>query len=190
MGAYFRVATWPEYGSLNVGGTLYGAHYDHNELGMTYGLGGYFSPNDYFLASVPLTFNGYHGSNFHYVISGALGVQTFQQDTALFFPLDPGLQAGVQNTLACTLAQTAAHTCGQYPVSGNTGFNYTVNSEVSYLFGDHWYLGGFVSGNNTNNYNTVSGGFFFRYTFHKQHSQDNYPTGLFPVDGFRPLRVP
>ncbi len=189
-GAYLRVKNWPQAGSLTIGGTLYGMHYDNNELPMTYGHGGYFSPHDYFLGSVPVAFDGHHGSNFHYVLSGALGVQAFQQDTALFFPLDPGLQAGVQTALACTLAQTAARTCGQYPVSATTGFNYNVNSEVSYLAGEHWYLGGFVSGNNTNNYNTVSAGFFFRYTFRKQHASEGHPTGLFPVSGFRPLQIP
>jgi cellulose synthase operon protein C len=190
VGAYLRVKSWPGYGSLTIGGMLFGMHYDHNELGLTYGQGGYFSPHEYFLASVPLTFNGYYKSNFHYVISGALGVQTFQQQTAPFFPLDPGLQGTVLSNLGCTLAQTAAHNCGEYPVSGNTGFNYIVNSEVSYLFGEHWYLGGFVSGNNTNNYNTVSGGFFFRYVFHKQREADGHPTGIFPIQGFRPVQIP
>jgi hypothetical protein len=189
-GAYFRVKNWPGYGSLTLGGALFGMHYTHNELGLTYGQGGYFSPQEYFLAAVPLTFNGYYKSNFHYVIAGALGVQTFRQNYAPFFPLDPGLQGSVQSSLACTLPQIAAHNCGESPVSGNTGFNYAVNSELSYLYGEHWFLGGFVSGNNTNNYNTVSGGFFFRYTFRKQHEADGHPTGLFPVEGFRPVRIP
>jgi len=192
MGAYFRLKDWPGYGSLTVGGALFGMHYAHNELGLTYGQGGYFSPNDYFLASVPITFNGYYKSNFHYVIAGALGVQTFQQDWALFYPLDPALQNSFipTNLVPCTSAQLAAHDCGEYPVSGNTGVNYAINTEVSYRFGEHWYGGAFLSGNNTNNYNTISGGFFFRYTFRTQHESEGYPTGLFPVEGFRPLQVP
>jgi tetratricopeptide (TPR) repeat protein len=190
MGAYFRVKNWPEYGSLTLGGALFGMHYAHNELGLTYGQGGYFSPNEYFLASVPVTFNGFYGQNLHYAIAGALGVQTFQQSAAPFYPLDPALQAGVQTTLACTLPQLAAHNCGEFPVSGNTGFNYALNSEVSYLFGEHWFLGAFLAGNNTNNYNTVSGGFFFRYTLRRQREADGHPTGLFPVEGFRPVRIP
>ncbi len=190
MGAYLRVKNWPTVGSLTLGGGLYAMHYRYNELGLTFGQGGYFSPHSFFLASVPITFNGFYRSSLHYLVSGAFGMQTFQQDSALFYPLDPGLQADLQSALGCTAAQLTAHTCGQVPVSGNTGFNYAVNSEVSYRFAEHWYLGGFVSGNNTNNYNTVSGGFFFRYAFHKQHSSQGYPTGLFPVEGFRPLRVP
>ena len=54
MGAYFRVKNWPEYGSLNIGASFFGMHYEYNERGMTYGQGGYFSPNVYFLAGVPV----------------------------------------------------------------------------------------------------------------------------------------
>jgi tetratricopeptide (TPR) repeat protein len=190
MGAYLRVKNWPAVGSLSLGASLFAMHYHYDEIGLSYGQGGYFSPNSYFIAAVPVTFNGSYKSNLHYLASGAFGVQTFQQDWEYFYPLDAGMQADLQATLGCTLAQLAAHTCAEYPVSGNTGFNYAVNSEISYRVGEHWYLGGFVSANNTNNYNSVTGGFFFRYALRKQHSPEGYPTGLFPVDGFRPLRVP
>jgi tetratricopeptide (TPR) repeat protein len=190
MGAYLRVKNWPSAGSLTVGGALFGMHYHYDEVGLSWGQGGYFSPDSYFLAAVPVTFNGAYKSSFHYLVSGAFGVQTFKQDWQYFYPLDAGLQANLQATLGCTLAQLAAHTCGEYPVSVDTSLNYAINSEVSYRFGEHWYLGGFVSANNTDNYNAVSGGFFFRYALRKQHASEGYPTGLFPVDGFRPLRVP
>jgi len=68
--------------------------------------------------------------------------------------------------------------------------NYGINTEGSYRVADHWYVGGFISGNNTNNYNTVSGGFFVRYLFKTQPQVEGGPTGLFPTSGFRPLRVP
>ena len=176
MGAYFRVKQWPGYGSLNVGTGFYGNHYDHNERGMTYGQGGYFSPNIYFLASVPVTFNGSYKTDFHYTIAGTVGVQTFQEEKAPYYPLDVPLQTGSGNA--------------QYGLNSNTGLNYSINSQVSYRVADHWYLGGFLTGNNTNNYNTVSGGFFVRYLFKSQYPTEDYPTGLFPTSGFRPLRVP
>ena len=176
MGAYFRVARFPGYGTLNVGGNLFAMHYDHNERGMTYGLGGYFSPNVYFLASVPVTYNGYYKSDFHYTINAAVGVQTFQEDSAAYFPLDRPLQTGFNNAY--------------YPVNSNTGLNYAVDSEGSYRIADHWYVGGFLTANNTNNYKTSSGGFFIRYLFKQQQPTEDYPTGLFPVTGFRALRVP
>ena len=192
-GAYFRVRTWPEYGSINVGGFFFGEHFDHNELGETYGLGGYFSPEAYFLAAVPVTFSGHHGSDINYFINGSIGVQTFQQDNQIYFPLDSTLQSGAVTACQATSGTTTGiinRTCGQTPVSSSTGLNYSIDSEVSYHATDHWYLGVFFSANNTNNYNTVSGGFFGRYTFRPEYPVQNYPTGLFPIEGLRPLRVP
>ena len=72
-------------------------HYQYNERGMTYGQGGYFSPNVYFLAGVPVTFNGHYKTDFHYTINGSVGLQTFQESSALYFPLpsDRGTQTGL-----------------------------------------------------------------------------------------------
>jgi len=176
MGSYFRVKNWPGYGSLNMGVGFFGMHYDHNERGMTYGQGGYFSPNVYFLSSVPVTFNGYYKTNFHYTINGSIGVQTFQEDSAPYFPLDRPLQTGSGNAF--------------FPQNSDTGLNYAINSEAAYHVAEHWYVGGYLVANNTNNYNTVSGGFFVRYTFKPQYPTESYATGLFPTTGFRPLRVP
>jgi predicted Zn-dependent protease len=177
MGAYFRVHRWPGYGSLNMGVNFFGMHYDHNERGMTYGQGGYFSPNVYFLASVPLTYNGYYGKNFNYVINGSVGIQTFQEERAPFYPLDRPLQTSSGNAF--------------YAQNSNTGLNYAVDSEGSYRVADHWYVGGFIVANNTRNYNMVSGGFFVRYLFKSQVPAENGSKGIFPTNtGFRPLRVP
>jgi hypothetical protein len=186
MGAYFLAHTFPGYGKLNVGASLFGMHYNYNERGETYGLGGYFSPEAYFLASVPITYVGRNGNNFHYTIAGALGVQSFQEDNQIYYPLDRGLQNGV----VCTNVQLATQSCGQMPTNSNTSGNYSINAEGAYRIADHWFAGGFFNANNTNNYNTVTGGFFVRYLFRPQFGTDDYPTGLFPVEGFRPLRVP
>lgn len=176
MGAYFRVKVIPQYGSLNVGATFFGMHYSHNELGLTYGQGGYFSPQSYFLAAVPVSFTGHYKSDLHYVIAGSVGIQSFQSASAPYFPLDRGTETGSGNL--------------SFLSTSNTGLNYSINSEASYRIADHWYAGGFLTGNNTNNYNTITGGFFIRYLFKPQFPTEDYPTGLFPLDGFRPLRVP
>jgi len=176
MGASFRVHHWPGHGTLNVGGNFIGMHYEHNEQGMTYGQGGYFSPNVYFLGSVPITYSGYSKNNFHYSIAGAAGVQSFQQAKAPYFPLDVPVQTDFKNPFT--------------PATSNLGVNYSLNSESAYLFNQHWFLGAFLSANNTNNYNNFSGGFFVRYLFKSQYTIEDYPTGMFPATGMRPLRVP
>jgi len=192
MGATFRVGNWPEHGSLIIGGTISGMHYDHNEVGLTYGQGGYFSPGEYFLASVPVRFNGHYKTNFHYVVEGALGVQAFEQDEAPFYPLDPALQTNFvpSNGVTCSAAQTPSYNCGEYPLTETTAFNYVAKAEASYRFAEHWFAGAFLSANNSNNYNNIAAGFFFRFVFRAQHSPEGYPAGLFQVDGLRSLQIP
>jgi len=188
MGAYWRVKVWPEYGSLNIGMTFFGEHYSYNELGMTYGLGGYFSPEVYFLGAIPITYTGHYGTNWHYIIAGAVGIQAFEQASQIYFPLDQADQTRYMS--GCSQALIIAQNCAETPLSTNIGPNYNIDAEGSYRIADHWYIGGFLSGNNTSNYNTVSGGFFVRYLFKPQFPTADYPTGLFPHDGFRNLRVP
>jgi tetratricopeptide (TPR) repeat protein len=192
VGASFRIHRWSGSGSLTLGASVFGMHYEFDSVGLTYGQGGYFSPNYFALASLPITLRGSAGSRFHYVISAAAGAETFQQNWEYFYPLDPALQFNFIPTsgIPCTSAQLAAHTCGEYPITTQTFASYNVNSEFSYRLGEHGYLGAFISANNTYNYNNVSGGFFFRIAFRGQHSSDDYPTGLFPVEGLRPLRIP
>jgi len=192
MGAYFRVKSWPEYGSLTVGGVMYGEHFSNNERGETYGLGGYFSPEAYFLGAVPISFTGHHGTNLHFAINGSVGVQSFQEENQIYFPLDPGLQNTYVASNCTTAQQIATRTCGQMPVNSSTGLNFSFDTEVAYRVTEHWYVGGFISANNTNNYDTVQGGFFGRYVFKPQYSTEDYPTGLFPVEStqFRPFKVP
>ncbi len=190
MGAYFRVKVFPGVGSLNVGGSFFAMHYAHNELPLTYGNGGYFSPEIYFLGSVPITFNGYAGTRWHYQVSAALGVQTFEQDTAPYFPLDPVQQAGAFS--GCTLVSIAQKNCGTAEVakSTSTGANFNIGGEFSYHIAEHWYVGGAFAANNTNNYTMVQPTFFARYLFKPQYPTETYPTGLFPTEGLRPLRIP
>ena len=193
FGAYFRVKDWAEYGSLNIGGLFYGMHFQHNERAETYGLGGYFSPNAYFLAGVPVSFRGHYQQNLHYVINASVGVQSFQETSATYFPLDPALQASAITACVNYTGSTVAvinRNCGFQQNNANTGLNFSADTEVSYHVTDHWFVGGFLSGNNTNNYNTVQGGFFVRYMLRPQYETPQGPTGLFPVEGLRPLRVP
>jgi len=175
-GAYFRVKAWPGVGSLNVGGTFFGMHYTTSELGMTYGSGGYFSPQGFFIAAVPVTFNGHYKTAFHYTVGGSIGLESFQSDFAHYYPLDPLLEAAASGE--------------GYASTGSTGVNYSVNAQASYHIADHWYAGGFLTGNNSNDYDSISGGFFIRYLIRDQFPTEDTPTGLFPVEGLRPMRVP
>jgi hypothetical protein len=175
-GAYWRVKEVPDQGDLTVGANFFGMHYAHNSNFFTCGQGGYFSPQAYYLANVPFTFRGRYGYNVHYSVVAAFGVEAFQQDSAPFFPLDTALEAASKN--ASYAAQTV--------VSGN----YDFHGQMAYHLNDHWFAGGFLSLNNTRNYNNQVVGFFVRWDSKQQSESDLGPTGLYPWDGLRPYLAP
>ncbi len=177
-GAYWRVYALPEYGSLTLGANFFGMHYAHNESAYTYGMGGYFSPQFYFLATIPFAWTGHYGTRLHYEINGGVGIQAFQQDKTPLFPLPE------QEPLLVALNNAAI------PALTTVGANYSFRATVAHQLGPHWFIGGFLSANNTSNYNAVSGGFTVHYLFRSQPSTVAAPTGLFPTDGLRPLSVP
>jgi hypothetical protein len=153
-------------------------HYAQNEDAFTYGMGGYFSPQAYFLGNVPLTWNGHYLTHWHYNILGSLGAQAFQEDATSLFPL---------------AAQTASEIALNNPVlpaKTSVGPNYDLRGQVAYQISPHWFAGGFLSANNSRNYSSVSAGFSVRFLFRSQPSTVTTPTGLFPSDGLRPFLVP
>lgn len=177
-GAYWRVWALPEYGTLSLGANFFGMHYAHNESAFTYGMGGYFSPQFYFLANIPFTWTGHAGTRLHYEINGGVGIQAFQEDKTLLFPL------AAQKPLEVSLNNAAL------PALTTVGANYSFRAAVAHQLGSHWFVGGFLSANNTSNYNAVSAGFSVHYLFRAQSPTVTSPTGLFPTDGLRPFSVP
>jgi tetratricopeptide (TPR) repeat protein len=181
-GAYWRILTSPEYGNLSIGANFFSMHYANNQNAFTHGMGGYFSPQAYFLANVPFTWTGHYQTRWHYNIVGGLGVQTFQQDQTPLWPLavDKKLETSQNNPML--------------PDTTSVGPNYDLHSQVAYQISPHWFAGGFLNANNTRDYSAVSTGFYVRYMFRSQPSTAAGPTGLFPIyapnDGLRPFSVP
>ena len=177
-GAYWRIKSYPEYGSLSLGANFFGMHYDNNQDAFTFGMGGYFSPQFYFLANVPVTWVGHYQTRWHYQIVGGLGIQAFQQDQTPLYPL-----VG-QRAIEIALANAAL------PALTSVGPNYNFRADVSYLIGPHWFAGAFLGANNSRNYNSFTAGFSVHYMFRAQPAAVAAPTGIFPEDGLRPFTVP
>ena len=177
-GAYWRMMASPEYGNLSIGVNFFAMHYDNNQNAFTHGMGGYFSPQGYFLANVPFTFVGHYLTNWHYSIVGGLGVQAFQDNRTPLFPLaaDKAIETGQNNPML--------------PDVTSVGANYDIRGQAAYQISPHWFAGGFFGANNTRNYSSASAGFSIHYMFRAQPSTASGPTGLFPTDGLRPFTVP
>ncbi len=174
-GAYWRVVTSPEYGNLSIGANFFAMHYANNENAFTYGMGGYFSPQGYFLANVPFTFAGHYLTKWHYNIVGGLGVQAFQENKTPLWP---------------SVATESANNNPMLPGITSVGANYDLRGQMAYQISPHWFAGGFFGANNTRDYTAASAGFFVRFMFREQPSTAAGPTGLFPSDGLRPFTVP
>lgn len=175
-GAYWLVKAVPDTGSLTLGANFFGMHYAHNLQYLTYGQGGYFSPQEYFLANIPVSWQARRGMNFHYSVVGAFGLQAFAQDSSLYFPLDPALEI--------------ANKYPSYAPETVVGGNYDLRSEGAYHLTDHWYAGAFLDLNNTRDYNDQVIGFYVRFLQRPQVPTDAGPTGLYPWDGLRPFQAP
>ena len=85
-------------------------HYANNQNAFTHGMGGYFSPQGYFLGNVPFTFAGHYGTSWHYNIVGGLGVQAFQQNRTPLWPLaaDKAIETGQNNPMLPDMTNVGA----------------------------------------------------------------------------------
>ena len=205
-GAYWKVIKVPDSYDLTVGANFFAMHYAHNLRYFTYGQGGYFSPSVYFLANIPFIVNGQYGSNLHYSVAGAVGLQAFQEDSSLYYPthvytatttaivpapfLDRSGVAHLHPILPITPVAPKPFSNPSYPAQSVVGSNYDLHAEVSDHIVDRWYIGGFLSLNNTRDFANQTVGFFIRYMQRPQDLNEGGPTGLFPIQGLRPLQVP
>ena len=86
-GTYWRLAR-TSVGSLNAGVNLFAMHYAKNLRFFTMGHGGYFSPQSFYLFSVPVTWTG-KAKRLEYLIATSVGSQSFTEDASPYFPMDP-----------------------------------------------------------------------------------------------------
>jgi cellulose synthase operon protein C len=145
-GFYFTVVK-----GLAVGANVNGMHYDRNLSFFSLGQGGYFSPQQYGLASIPISWFSRH-KRFEYEIRASLGAQYFSQDSSPFFP------ARVNAILP---------PAGAYRGETHTGPNYSFALRLGYRIAPHVYFDTFATANNARNYATQTVGFSLKFLAHR-----------------------
>jgi tetratricopeptide (TPR) repeat protein len=117
--------------SLGVSGTA--IHYDRNLNFFSFGQGGYFSPQQYLLASVPISWRK-QSRAFAYEVSASGGGQFIKEGASPFYPTQP-LE-------------------GQsfYPDHATRGSNYNFATRFAYWFSPHSYIEAFATANNAKNF--------------------------------------
>jgi tetratricopeptide (TPR) repeat protein len=170
VGNYFRVYTRKD-GSLTIGMNLTGMHYDKNLRYFTFGQGGYFSPQQYFLFNAPVRWTGWWRQKLQYSVSGSLGAQHFTEDSSPYYPIQPpGQPAGPGATTPPSTPgpgrrPAIAGTETAYPAFANTGANYSLDVRIGYQLTPHWLGEAFASVNNARDYTATSAGLGIKYLF-------------------------
>jgi tetratricopeptide (TPR) repeat protein len=138
---------WQIVQGLTVGANATGMHYDKNLKYFSFGQGGYFSPQQYYLGSIPISWYSRH-PRFEYELRFSGGVQYLKENSSLFYPVSPG---------------SAAVTQGTYASNTSVAPNYDANIRMGYRVSPHVYLDTFATANNSRNYYTQSAGFNLRF---------------------------
>lgn len=154
---------------LTVGGNITVQAFSKNLSYYSFGQGGYFSPQNYFSVAVPVEWSGRKGK-LSYQLQTSLGVQSYREDAAPYFPNDPFAQSVLQ-----ALALVVPGTQTYYQGASVTGFGYSLTGGVEYQIAPKVFVGGKVALDNASNYNQQIGLAYLRYSFLPQAGEVVFP---------------
>lgn len=133
--------------------------YDKNLRFFTLGQGGYFSPQNYVAANIPIDYRARLG-NLSYHLGGQIGLAHFKEDRSPLFPNDPALQARAEAREAADSTQSAFY-AGQTQTSLVGG----VRADAEYAITPQFKVGGLLRYDRAAEWNEVRAMLFARYRF-------------------------
>lgn len=147
---------------LTAGLNLGAIFYDNNQRFFTYGHGGYFSPQQFYALSVPVTWAQRDG-RFTYKLQGSVGLRHFKEDGADYFPTNGGMQAAANTVNRAVYGASAT-----YEGQSRTGVGYNLAGAAEYQLSPKLFLGGSLAMDNATDYRQYVGGLYLRYAFYPQ----------------------
>jgi cellulose synthase operon protein C len=165
-GAYYKLMR-TESNELTTGLAITALGFDKNLRYFTFGHGGYFSPQRYFSLNVPVEWSGRSGS-LSYKLDGSIGVQTFKENAAAYFPGSATMQTNWETlaaTSSATTTQTGVTWQTYYPGQSKTGLGFRLGGAAEYRFAPQWIVGGKLGLDNASDYLQTNGMFYVRYNF-------------------------
>jgi Tfp pilus assembly protein PilF len=133
--------------------------YDKNLRMFTLGHGGYFSPQSYIAATIPLDYRVRSGS-LAWRIGGSLGISSFREDRAPVFPKDRALQARLEG-----LAADDDSVATSYPGQSFSGVGGGLRGDVEYAMTPTLRVGGLLRYDRSADWNEARGMLYARYRF-------------------------
>jgi thioredoxin-like negative regulator of GroEL len=144
---------------VRVGLNLVYFGYGTNEDHFTDGYGGYFSPQDYVAAVVPVTWTATRGP-LTYTLGASVGLQDFTANSGQVFPNDQAMQQALETQAAAnTTLQTS------YPSQSVSGFVGGLNGSFEYHLTPELQVGGSAAYQKSADWNEADVMAFARYTF-------------------------
>jgi tetratricopeptide (TPR) repeat protein len=133
--------------------------YDKNLRFFTLGHGGYFSPQSYVAASVPVDYRERRG-NLAFRIGGSVGVANFREKSSPYFPRDGALQAVVETQAAADPTISAF-----YPGQRETTFTAGLRGDIEYAITPSLRIGASARYDRSADFNETRGLIYARYRF-------------------------
>ena len=138
--------------------------FNKNLGGFTLGQGGYFSPQQFIAALIPIDFRHRVSDDLVYEVGGGIGVQSFRQRGNKVFPDDPLLQAA----LVAQQANPLTAIPGVITSSGGThevGIAGAAHASIDYRLTPNVHIGARVGMEHAGTYTEGSGLLYARYIF-------------------------
>jgi len=146
--------------------------YRRNLSKFTFGHGGYFSPQQYASAAIPLSLDGRKGK-LAYNFNVHLGIQSFQEDTTPYFPNNPFSQ-GVSGKF--------------FPAIRKTGVLFGLKSAIEYQLSPRITTGALLELDNAQKFTVYNIGAYIKYSFSPTLPRFDFnisPLRGYYLEGFR-----
>ncbi len=144
---------------IRVGVDLAYLNYSKNLSYFTYGQGGYFSPQNFISAMIPITYRSKVDEDLNYELGASIGLQSFTQNRSDYFPRDAQLQAQLNAVPGFSGLST------YYPSKSQSGVAGAIHGKFDYRVSPSLFLGGAASFQNIGNFNEAVGSLYARYVF-------------------------
>src|SRR4051794_37608923 len=142
---------------LKVGVALTYLNFEKNLSHFTIGHGGYFSPQNYVGLGIPIEYT-VTADKLKYAIGATIGVRSFKEKAADYYPNDASLQSGL-----VALAATDATIKTSYPSHSSFGLGGDLRGNVEYAVKPNLSVRLRGAYGNSTNYSEAAGGVFVKY---------------------------
>jgi predicted Zn-dependent protease len=142
---------------LLIGLDLVYFRFDKNQRLFTFGNGGYFSPQSYFAANVPVDWRARSG-DWAYHLGGTIGYQSYRENAAKYFPLSQSDQAQLESFIQSD--QTARSI---QPARSEAGLIGGVRGDIEYSLTPNLRIGALLRYDRTASWSEARGLLFARY---------------------------